>query len=384
MQKAEQLKNLLPSDENILYGLKNLAKILSTIYNDENNYTEEKQKYSLVKLVKMVDEANFLFLEYISLKFNKIYDAKELSITYEMLFKEIIEALHPLCNAADENNIDIYYIGSDNKSLFPVLDEQKLSTNLHLLIKYIENYSNEDYPIFFSNLYKYIYSINNYCLNFLIACKLYLLEKDTVKLNISNEEIYNRIDKIPPFEHINELKKSFNILKTDIDKTHKDFETYANTKALAESFNKRKTAYKIATYIFLTLMIMSLIGIVYEVKSVISSFLETRDKDILFINTPILIVLLWCAWFFSKKHFYYTHLESDYKYKIDLSSTYYKYKEECETFNDKINEEMRKYLYERVLYNITKNPLETLPKGANMPYSEIIQACLKTQDKTKF
>lgn len=368
--------------KNVFSVIENFSILLTALKNENSKNHPFDKPYTFNYLLEQLKTIKGYLKKH--LKFQETNnDLLEYPIEHicEYIFESLNEPIEELVINAKKKNLDICCNENNDEDTIKILDIEKLSSELELLIQ-TSKYKN--FSSFFDRLNILINKVCQTSNEIFFLHEIKMLNDETNYLKQSNKQISAKLNSFPTFEIINELNKKLITIEEKINKTYQDFETYASQKALAQSFNERTKEYqKFATFYYRCMLVALFLNIFIFFVS-IYDLLHNQNlltqTNFLFL-TPVVISFLWLAWFFSKKHFYYSHLENDYKYKIDLSTTYYGYKQECERLKN--NEEMSQYLYERVLYNITKNPLETLPKGANMPYSELIQFCLKSQDKAK-
>lgn len=203
-------------------------------------------------------------------------------------------------------------------------------------------------------------------------------------LSANSDMISNLKEKTTLLEgQLQTLQKNSHLLYDDQNKVKAN----ASNFALCKEFNKNYWIYLVLSFLFLIIPSAIIIYIIiapnifpefsFLINKLTDALLGRYDTHIyeylvsLIIFIPKVALFLWLLWFLCKKHFYYSYLSDDYKFKTAVAMTYIRYRDEIKNFND--DEEMLEHLYKSVLSNITKNPVDNCPKDINMPYSEFIK-----------
>lgn len=195
-------------------------------------------------------------------------------------------------------------------------------------------------------------------------------------------------------EEINELTSDFKNLKTVLednkvtqDGLFNQFQTYRDTVdgllrdtnrvTMAASFITRKSELRWPLWIWVTVFMLSIIGLVnISTYYLIPSLAEGKLQEFL-IHLPLTAPLVWLGWFSAKQYGYTVRLREDYAYKVASAMAFEGYKREAE----ETDAELKKKLLDTAINNLSDNPLRVFNNHENhaSPLHELLERSLKDE-----
>lgn len=154
---------------------------------------------------------------------------------------------------------------------------------------------------------------------------------------------------------------------------------------MAGSFKKRKDELRWTQFIWASLTIISVGGLIWLSYSLVKPLLSGQDLDLnqLYFKIPVIASAVWLGWFCSKQFGFTTRIREDYAYKYAISLAFEGYKNETR----EIDEELLQKLVQLTIFNISKSPVSIFDTKNNhgSPYNEMFDNFVKRffGDKSK-
>lgn len=154
---------------------------------------------------------------------------------------------------------------------------------------------------------------------------------------------------------------------------------------MAGSFKKRKDELRWTQFIWASLTIISVSGLIWLSYSLVKPLLSGQELDLnqLYFKIPVIASAVWLGWFCSKQYGFTTRIREDYAYKYAISLAFEGYKNETR----EIDEELLQKLVQLTIFNISKSPVSIFDTKSNpgSPYNEMFENIVKRffGDKSK-
>lgn len=146
---------------------------------------------------------------------------------------------------------------------------------------------------------------------------------------------------------------------------------------MAGSFKKRKDELRWTQFIWASLTIISVGGLIWLSYTLVKPLLNGQDLDLnqLYFKIPVIASAVWLGWFCSKQYGFTTRIREDYAYKYAISLAFEGYKNETR----EIDEDLLQKLVQLTIINISKSPVNIFDTKSNhgSPYNEMLDNIVK-------